>query len=327
MTENKECDVWIDGEIVPSSEATVHMKAHSLHYGLAAFEGTRFYEQPDGGSAVFRLEDHLRRLEGSCKILQIELPYDRDTMREATLEVVRRSGLASGYLRHIVFLGAGAMGLYPKGNPVRTVILAWPWGAYLGADGLAKGIRAKVSSYTRHHPNAAMLKAKATGNYINSILAKREAVNAGCDEAILLDVHGYVAEGSGENLFMVYDGHLATPPLTSVLSGITRKTMLALADAEGIPSGQRLFTRDEIYLADEVFFCGTAAEVTPVREVDDRQIGEGRPGPVTKRLQDLFFRIVGGKEERWHHWLTPVPGTEKRSLREMAVASDSVAAP
>jgi branched-chain amino acid aminotransferase len=293
---------------------------------LAAFEGTRFYEQTDGSSAVFRLEDHLRRLEGSCKILQIDLPYDRDTMREATLEVVRRSGLASGYLRHIVFLGAGAMGLYPKGNPVRTVILTWPWGAYLGAEGLEKGIRAKVSSYTRHHPNAAMLKAKATGNYINSILAKREAIKSGCDEAILLDVHGYVAEGSGENLFMVYDGHLATPPLTSVLSGVTRKTMLQIAEAEGIPSGQRLFTRDEIYLADEVFFCGTAAEVTPVREVDDRPIGDGRPGPITKRLQELFFRIVAGREESWRHWLTPVPGTEKRAVSEMAGATDPVAA-
>lgn len=308
MTSNSEPAAWFNGEIIPSEQATVHMKTHSLHYGLAAFEGTRFYEQADGGSAVFRLDDHLRRLEGSCKILQIDLPYSRAEMRDATLEVVRQSGLKTGYLRHIVFLGAGAMGLYPKDNPVQTAILAWPWGAYLGEEGLAKGIRAKVSSYTRHHPNAAMLKAKATGNYINSILAKREAINSGYEEAILLDVHGYVAEGSGENLFMVYDGHLATPPLTSVLSGITRRSMLEMAAALDIPSGQRPFTRDEIYLADEVFFCGTAAEVTPVREVDDRMIGEGRPGPITKRLQELFFRIVHGEAEEWSHWLTPVPG-------------------
>lgn len=326
MTTNIEPAAWVDGEIVPSDQATVHLKTHSLHYGLAAFEGTRFYEQTEGGSAVFRLNDHLRRLEGSCKILQIDLPYSREELREATMEVVRQSGLKSGYLRHLVFLGAGAMGLYPRNNPVQTAILAWPWGAYLGEDGLARGIRAKVSSYTRHHPNAAMLKAKATGNYINSILAKREAIKLGYEEAILLDVHGYVAEGSGENLFMVYDGHLATPPLTSVLSGITRKSMLEMAAALDIPSGQRPFTRDEIYLADEVFFCGTAAEVTPVREVDDRIIGEGRPGPITERLQELFFSIVRGEAKEWRHWLTPVSGTRTESDSELDVAAPSAVA-
>ncbi|MDH3746066.1 MAG: branched-chain amino acid transaminase [Acidobacteriota bacterium] len=297
---------WLDGKMVPLEDANVHIKAHSLHYGLGVFEGTRFYAQSTGGRAVFRLEDHLRRLEGSAKIVQLDMLYGRQELHEASLDLVRKCGLESGYLRHLVFLGAGPMGLYPKGNPIHTSILCWPWGAYLGEEGLSHGIRCKISSFSRHSPNATLLKAKATGNYLNSILAKREAVGSGYDEAILLDAQGNVTEGSGENLFIVRHGRLETPPLTSVLAGITRDTIMQLAIDEGLEVRQQYFARDEVYLADEVFLTGTAAELTPVREVDDRQIGEGRPGPVTRRLQELFFRVIRGQEERYRHWLAPV---------------------
>jgi len=299
--------VWFDGAIVPWDEAVVHVKTHTLHYGLGVFEGTRAYEQTGGGTAVFRLADHLRRLDGSARVVDIPQEYDAETLNEATLELIRRNRLPSCYIRHIVFLGAGSMGLYPEENPTQTAILTWPWGTYLGEEGMKNGTHCKVSSYVRQFPNAMLLKAKATANYLNSILAKREAVRSGYDEAILLDGQGYVAEGSGENLFIVYEGRLLTAPLTSVLHGITRDTVMQLAAAaEGLEVEERHFTRDSLYLADEIFLTGTAAEVTPVRMVDHRPIGDGKPGPVTKRMQELFFGIVRGEAPEWRHWLTEV---------------------
>jgi branched-chain amino acid aminotransferase len=298
--------VWFDGSFVPWDEATIHVKTHTLHYGLGVFEGTRAYEQTGGGTAVFRLDDHLRRLKGSARVVDIPLDYDAERLQGASLELIRRNGLPTCYLRHIAFLGAGSMGLYPKNNPTRVAILAWPWGTYLGEEGIRKGIHCKVSSYVRQFPNAMLLKAKASANYLNSILAKREAVRSGYDEAILLDGQGYVAEGSGENLFIVYDGRMLTAPLTSVLDGITRDTVMQLARSEGLEVEERHFTRDSLYLADEVFLTGTAAEVTPVRMVDHRPIGNGEPGPVTKKLQELYFAIVRGEIPEWGHWLTEV---------------------
>ncbi len=301
--------LWFDGEFLPSDAGTVHLRTHSLHYGLGVFEGIRAYEQTGGGTAVFRLEDHLRRLEGSAHILEINLPYDRKTLRDVTLDLIRRNGHSACYIRPIAILGAGSMGVYPKSNPVQVAIMTWPWGAYLGEEALTKGIRCKISSYARHHPNAALLKAKATGNYINSVLAKREAVRLGYEEAIMLDVHGNVAEGTGENLFIVRDGKLITPPLNSVLQGITRDTIMKLAVAEGLEVFDRFFTRDELYLAEEAFLTGTAAEVTPIREVDDRLVGEGRPGPITLRLQKRYFQTIRGERPEWKHWLDPVSAT------------------
>ncbi len=298
--------IWLDGEFIPWDQANLHILTHTLHYGLGVFEGTRAYKQEDGGTAVFRLGKHLERLERSGKILQIENTYDRDTMAAATLELIARNNLESCYLRHLVFIDAGVMGLHPKDNRIRTAIIAWPWGAYLGEDGLAKGIRCKVSSYVRHFPNSSMSKAKATGNYINSILAKREVVANGYDEAILLDTDGYVAEGSGENIFMVRDGVLKTPPLTSILEGITRETVIQLARDSDIRVEQVLSTRDELYTSDEIFLTGTAAEITPVREVDDRPVGTGTPGPVTKKLQDLYFGVIEGRRPEYRDWLSPV---------------------
>jgi branched-chain amino acid aminotransferase len=298
--------IWFDGSTVPWDEATIHVKTHTLHYGLGVFEGTRAYEQTDGGTAVFRLGDHLRRLRGSAKVVDIPLDYDVETLHEATLDLIRRNEFPSCYLRHIAFLGAGSMGLFPQDNPTRVAILAWPWGTYLGEEGMKNGIHCKVSSYVRQFPNAMLLKAKASANYLNSILAKREAVRSGYDEAILLDGQGYVAEGSGENLFIVYEGRLLTAPLTSVLHGITRDTVMQVAAAEGLAVEERHFTRDSLYLADEVFLTGTAAEVTPVRMVDHRPVGDGKPGPVTKRMQELFFAIVRGEITEWSHWLTEV---------------------
>lgn len=301
--------LWFDGEYLPWDKGTVHLQTHTLHYGLGIFEGIRAYEQTSGGTAVFRLDDHLRRLDGSARILEMNLPYDRQTLKEVTLELIRRNRLPACYIRPLAVLGAGSMGVYPKDNPVQVSIMTWPWGAYLGDEALANGIRCKVSSYTRHFPNSSLLKAKATGNYINSILAKREAVRLGYEEAIMLDGNGNVAEGSGENLFILRDGKLITPPLSSVLQGITRDTIMKLAVAEGLEVYDRSFTRDELYLAEEAFLTGTAAEVTPIREVDDRVIGEGRPGPVTLRLQKRYFQVIRGEREEWKEWLEPVPAS------------------
>ena len=293
--------IWMNGELVDWDDAKVHVLSHALHYGSGVFEGIRCYSTPDG-PAVFRLPEHVDRLFDSAKICQIRMPLSRDEVTNAILETVRANGLKEGYIRPLAFIGLGAMGLFPKDNPVEVSIAAWPWGAYLGDDGLNKGIRVRVSSYTRHHVNSAMTRSKTSGYYMNSILAKQEAIASGCDEALLLDAQGYVAEGSGENVFMVKKGILQTPPLTSILDGITRDTILKLATDEGIPTKEYRFTRDELYTASEAFFTGTAAEVTPIRELDGREIGP--PGPVTKKLQQLYFDVVKGKNPEYRSWLT-----------------------
>ena len=317
--------VWMDGEFVPWEDATVHILTHTLHYGFGVFEGTRAYQRSDGGTSVFRLDDHLGRLVNSAHIMQLEMEHGREELREATLELVSRNRLQSCYVRHLVYIGQGTMGLYPGDEPaVRSSITTWPWGAYLGEEGLAQGVRCKISSFTRPFPNSVMTKAKAVGNYVNSILAKREAVSLGYQEALLLDLDGNVAEGSGENLFMVRNGRLMTPPINSVLEGVTRRTMLELAAAKGYEVVERTFTRDEVYTADELFMTGTAAELTPIRSVDDRRIGSGKPGPITQDLQSTFFAIVAGELPEWRHWLADVPEfaeREEHSAQESATAS------
>jgi branched-chain amino acid aminotransferase len=296
--------IWIDGKLVAFDDAKVHVLTHALHYGVGVFEGIRAYRTADGRSAVFRLREHLQRLYDSAHIVLMEIPQPLDRLEAACLEVLKSNRLAEGYIRPLAFFGTGAMGVGAV-NPVQVIIAAWPWAAYLGDEGLKKGIRAKVSSFTRMHVNVQMVRAKVSGQYVNSFLANREAALAGYEEAILLDTEGYVAEGSGENIFIVKNGVLQTPPLSSpVLAGITRDSVLQIARDQGIPVREEKFTRDTMYLADELFMTGTAAEVTPVREVDNRRIGRGEPGPVTKRLQDGFFRAVRGEEPRYREWLT-----------------------
>ncbi len=299
--------IWLDGRFVPWDQARVHVLAHALHYGFGAFEGIRSYALEGGGSAVFRLEDHLRRLYDSLKIMHLQSPVPQDRLKEVVLEVLARNKLKEAYIRPIIFLGYGAMGLYAADNPVHVAVAAFPWGAYLGEEGLKKGIRAKVSSFCRNFPNSAMPKGKICGHYVNNILAKFEAVRLGYDEAIMLDPSGYLAEASGENIFLVRDGVIATPPVAGILEGITRASVFRLARDRGYQVVERLIGRDELYVADEIFITGTAAEVTPVREVDDRVIGDGKPGPVTKEIQNVYFRVVRGQEERYREWLTPVP--------------------
>jgi branched-chain amino acid aminotransferase len=299
--------IWKDGKLVPWREATTHVLTHTLHYGMGVFEGVRAYPQPDGSIAIFRLQDHTTRLFNSAKIFLMNIPWTAEQLNEAQREVVRANKMNEAcYLRPIAFYGSEKMGVAARGNTVHVAIAAWPWGAYLGVEGMEKGIRVKTSSFMRHHVNVTMCRAKACGNYVNSILANQEATMNGYDEALLLDVNGYVAEGAGENLFIVKDGVLYEPSVTSGLMGITRVTLIALAADLGIPFRDKLMTRDDVYLADEAFFTGTAAEVTPVRELDDRQIGEGRRGPVTARLQAAFFDIVNGKNPKYAHWLTKV---------------------
>jgi branched-chain amino acid aminotransferase len=295
--------IWFDGKLVNWDDAQVHVLSHTLHYGVGVFEGIRCYKTEDGQSAVFRLKEHVDRLFDSAHIVLIEIPFTREEIRAAIHKTLVANELSEGYIRPLVFLGEGEMGLHVRNNPVRVAIATWPWGAYLGEDGLKKGIRAKVSSFNRHHPNAAMSKGKVTGNYVNSVLAKWEVMKAGYDEAVLLDTEGYVAEGSGENIFIVRNGILQTTPLTSVLPGITRDSVITIAQKFDIPVKEARFTRDEMYIADEMFFTGTAAEITPVREVDDRKVGAGRPGPVTKRIQAAFFDILLGKNALFQHWL------------------------
>ncbi|HVO30642.1 MAG TPA: branched-chain amino acid transaminase [bacterium] len=300
--------IWLDGKLVEWDRAQVHVLTHSLHYGMAVFEGIRAYKTPSA-TAVFRLQEHVRRLFDSAHILGMKIPYTREQISEACRETVRANKMDEAYIRPLVFIGDGAMGVYAPSNPIRTTIVCWKWGAYLGEEGLKRGIRAKVSSFTRSHPNATMNKAKATANYVNSMLAKREARECGYDEAILLDPTGMVAEGSGENLFMVRDGVLTTPPLPNVLGGITRDTVLQIAADLKVPTAVRNFARDELYIADEAFFCGTAAEITPIREVDGRQVGEGKMGAVTQKIQESYFELVRGKgtnAERNARWLTNV---------------------
>jgi len=296
--------IWLDGAFVPWEQGNVHLLTHTLHYGLGVFEGIRCYRCEDDRSAVFRLSEHVQRLYRSAKILEIEIPYPQDRIESIVLETLRVNGMAEGYIRPLVFLGAGAMGLLPADNPVKVAVIAWPWGAYLGEEGLERGIRAKISSYTRHHPNVSMTKSKACGQYVNSILAKREVTRMGYDEAIMLDTQGMVAEASGENVFLVRDGVLRTPPLGSILEGITRDCVITLAREKGIQVVETPITRDELYGADEAFLTGTAAEVTPIREVDDRTIGSGSRGPVTRTLQTAFFDVVKGRERKHESWLS-----------------------
>jgi branched-chain amino acid aminotransferase len=298
--------VWLDGKLIERVEAArVSVLTHTLHYGVGAFEGIRAYRSAAGETTIFRLGEHIRRLFDSCRLVMIEPTVSVEAVCNGCVEVLRVNQLAEGYLRPLVVLGEGAMGLFPQGNPVLTFVAAWSWGTYLGQDALERGIRCKVSSYARPHVNSAFSRGKLTGQYIMSVLAKREVKNAGYDEALLLDGNGMLAEGSGENLFIVRDGVLITPPLSSaILAGITRDTVLTLAREEGIPVLEQPFPRDALLLADEAFLTGTAAEVTPVREVDDRRIGTGSVGPITKRLQDRYFAAVRGTTHP--EWLTPV---------------------
>ncbi len=297
--------IWLDGRLVPWDEAQVHVLTHTLHYGLGVFEGIRCYECHDGRSAIFRLREHVDRLYGSAHVLDLPMPYPREQLLEACKEVVRANRLRECYLRPIAFMGDGEMGLAAR-TPTRVAIAAWPWGSYLGDEGMQKGIRVKTSSFARFHPNTLLTKSKAVGHYVNSILAAREARSAGYDESLLLDVDGYVSEASGENIFIVSEGVVKTTSLPTVLGGITRQSILRLLADLGVPAREERFTRDEVYLADEAFFTGTAAEVTPIRELDDRRIADGVPGPVTRRLQDLFFAIVRGRDERYRAWLAHV---------------------
>ncbi len=296
--------IWMDGKFVPWEDAQVHVLTHTLHYGLGVFEGVRCYQCADGRSAIFRLEEHTNRLFESAHISQIDIPFTREEISAATLEILRVNGLKEAYIRPLVFVGDGEMGIFVKDYNVRVSIAAWPWGAYLGEEGITKGIRVKVSSFTRQHVNISMTKAKVCGNYVNSIMAKREAVLAGYDEALLLDNAGYVSEGSGENIFMVRGGVVKTTPNTTVLSGITRDSVIRILKDKGIDVKEELFTRDELYTADEVFFTGTAAEITPVREVDNRDIGTGKPGEITRQVQETYFRAVKGEEKNYRGWLS-----------------------
>jgi branched-chain amino acid aminotransferase len=297
--------IWYDGKLVPWRDANTHVLTHSLHYGLAVFEGVRAYKT-EIGTAIFRLKEHTTRLFNSAKIYQMAMPYTMEEIMEAQRQVVRENNLESAYIRPLAFYGSEKMGVSPKGAKVHIAIAAWPWGAYLGEDGLKKGIRVKTSSYARHHVNVTMPRAKVASTYANSILANNEAIDHGYDEALLLDTEGYVAEGAGENLFIIRDGKVATPELTSALDGITWRSVQMICAEHGIPVEARKITRDDVYIADEAFFTGTAAEVTPIRELDGRIIGAGSRGPITEKIQAAFFDIVNGRNPKYHHWLTPV---------------------
>ena len=297
--------IWLDGELLPWREARIHVLTHSLHYGMGVFEGLRAYST-ERGTAIFRLQEHTRRLFRSAHILQMKIPFDQATIDDACRAVVSENGLESAYIRPICFYGPEGMGLRADNLKVHVAVAAWSWGSYLGADGLENGIRVKTSSFTRHHVNITMCKAKATGNYMNSMLALHEALGCGADEALLLDREGYVAEGSGENIFVVRDGMLLTPDLTSALEGITRDTIFQLAKDEGLEIREKRITRDEVYVADEAFFTGTAAEVTPIRELDNRPIGNGTRGPITEKLQTLYFDQVHGRRKEYPEWLSHI---------------------
>ncbi len=297
--------IWMDDKMVPWREANVHVLTHSLHYGMAVFEGVRAYKGKDG-THIFRLKEHTERLLNSARVMQMTTALSVKEVMDATCRVVAENGLEACYIRPIIFIGSGDMGIYAKSNPIRLSISAWEWGTYLGEDGLSQGIRAKVSSYARFGVNNFLARAKVSAHYVNSQLAKWEVKGAGYDEAILLDGDGMVAEGPGENIFIVKNGVLKTPPLRSVLDGITRHSVMTLAHEEGIPVVEESLTRDDLYLADEAFFTGTAAELTPIREIDNRPIGSGKPGPVTQRLQGLFFDIVRGNTPRQSEWRTTV---------------------
>ena len=300
--EDRDGEIWLDGDWVDWREAKVHVLTHTLHYGCGVFEGLRAY-RTERGPAIFRLKDHTDRLFRSAHIMAMTIPFDKDTLNRAQCEAVTRNRLDSAYLRPMCFLGSEGMGLHASNLKVHVMVAAWEWGSYLGAENMTRGIRVRTSSFTRSHVNSAMLKAKANGNYLNSILAVKEAVAAGCDEALLLDHEGFVAEGSGENIFIVRNNVLYTPDLTSALEGITRDTIMTLAGELGIEVREKRITRDEVYVADEAFFTGTAAEVTPIREVDSRAIGSGGRGPITERLQSLYFDCVHGNQPEHRDWL------------------------
>ena len=303
--DDRDGKIWHNGELVDWRDAKVHVLTHTLHYGMGVFEGVRAYETPKG-PAIFRLQEHTKRLFTSAKILGMKLPYSQEEINQAHIDVVKANNLASCYFRPMAYYGSKKLGVAPAPDDVQVMLAASPWGAYLGEEGMRRGIRVRVSSYTRHHPNIHMIKAKANGNYLNSILANTEATRDGYDEAILLDAQGYVAEGSGENIFLITDGKMYTPALDVALDGITRRSVFAIAEEIGLPVIEKRITRDELYAADEVFFTGTAAEVTPIREVDGREIGIGERGPLTTEIQSRYFDIVQGKNPKYDHWLTYV---------------------
>jgi branched-chain amino acid aminotransferase len=302
----KSAHIWFDGRLVPWDEARVHVLTHTLHYGLGVFEGIRCYEGHDGRPAIFRLREHVERLFGSAHIVGIEIPFSVDDIVGACVEIVRANKLQSCYIRPIAFIGEGEMGLAATNNPIRVAVVAWPWGSYLGDEGVRHGVRLKTSSFQRMHVNTFMTKSKTVGNYVNSILASIEAHRAGYDEAMLLDTDGFVAECSGENLFVARGGRVKTTPATSILPGITRDTVLKLLRQSGVEAVEDRFTRDEVYLAEEAFMTGTAAEVTPVREVDDRKVGAGKPGPITRQLQRRYAAVIRGEAAEHLEWLTHV---------------------
>ncbi len=295
--------IWLDGKMIPWEEGNVHLLTHTLHYGLGAFEGIRCYDCGNGKSSIFRLREHVKRLYDSAHILLMNIPYTQDEIAKACLDIFRVNNLKAGYLRPLVFVGDGEMGLYATGNPIRVAVMAWPWGTYLGEDGVKNGIRCMVSSFTRHHVNAMLTKSKTVGNYVNSILAKREAMLSGYEETLMLDPQGFIAEASGENVFVVRGKTIKTPPTSNALEGITRETVIKLLKDNGYEVKEALMTRDELYIADEIFLTGTAAEITPVRELDHRTIGTGSPGLITKKVQTLYHDLVRGKMEPYKDWL------------------------
>lgn len=297
--------IWMDGEFVDWDNANVHILTHALHYGLAVFEGIRCYETGKG-PAIFRLREHVNRLFNSAHIFLLNIPFTKKQIEDVIIEAVRINNIKECYIRPLAYIGYGAMGLYPKDNPIKVSIAVWPWGAYLGEEGITNGIRVKVSSFIRSHVNYNMTRGKVSGYYVNSQIAKKEAISCGYDEALLLDTDGYVSEGSGENIFIVRNGILKTTPLTSILQGITRDSVIEIANNEGIRVVEERFTRDELYISDEAFFTGTAAEVTPIREVDGRTIGAGKPGVITRKIQSIFFDAVKGRNKDYESWLTYV---------------------
>ncbi len=299
--------IWMDGQMVEWRDAKIHVLSHTLHYGCGAFEGVRAYKGDDGSTAIFRLEEHTNRLFNSAKILRMTIPFTKEEVNQAQLDVIRANKLESGYLRPLTWVGDKKLGVSTKGNDIHLMVAAWPWGAYLGEEGMKRGIRVKISSYTRHHVNITMTQAKAVSNYTNSILANREATDDGYDEAVLLDASGFVAEGAGENIFVVKDGVVYTPDLSAgALNGITRNTVLHICKDLGLELVQKRITRDEVYISDEVFFTGTAAEVTPIREIDRIEIGSGSRGPITEKIQSAFFDIVNGRNPKYADWLSKV---------------------
>lgn len=297
--------IWRDGAMIPWREANTHVLTHTLHYGAGVFEGVRAYQTPTG-PAIFRLQDHTQRLFNSAKIIGMKLPFTKEQISQANIDVVRENELSSGYIRPMCFYGSQGMGLRAEGLQVHTIVAAWEWGSYMGDDKMQNGIKVKTSSFTRHHVNTTMCKAKVNGHYVNSMLALQDAIGDNYDEALLLDPQGFVAEGTGENVFIIRDGVIYTPELSSALDGITRKTIITIAAEMNIPVVEKQITRDEVYVADEAFFTGTAAEVTPICELDKREIGKGGRGEITERLQTAYFDIVKGRNEKYAHWLTPV---------------------